>query len=257
MPSTSYFVCGTPRAGTNLLTGLLKSTGIAGRPEEYFWRDDMPVWAQRWKTSTFADYLTAALRAGKTANGVFGAKLMWGYIDDFLGRLRALDGARATSDRELVERFFGGSAFIWIWRGDVVAQAVSWTKAIQTGVWYDHLDDRPLGPAEFDFDQIQSLVRGVADHNSAWQRWFAANQIEASRGSDEELAADRVGTTKRALAFLGVEIPHNLVITEQTRRQRDALNDEWIERFYELSKRVEPAGLEPATSSVPRWRSPN
>jgi LPS sulfotransferase NodH len=235
VPSTSYFVCGTPRAGTNLLTGLLKSTGIAGRPEEYFWRDDIPFWSKRWKTSTFAAYVSAAVRAGTTPNGVFGAKLMWGYMDDFLGRLRALAGEGAASDGALVERFSPGSAFIWIWRGDVVAQAVSWAKAIQTGVWYDHHGRRPLARTDFDFDQIESLAREVADHNNAWRRWFAANQIEPFAVQYEELASDKVGTTQRALALLGLETPDGLVIVEQTRRQRDALNDEWIARFQKIA----------------------
>ena len=81
----AYFVCASPRAGTSLLTGLLKSTGIAGRPEEYFWRD-MPDWSRRWAVSRFEDYLQAALREGTRPNGVFGAKLMWGYLGDFVSR---------------------------------------------------------------------------------------------------------------------------------------------------------------------------
>src|ERR687895_1244659 len=81
----AYFVCASPRAGTSLLTGLLKSTGIAGPPEEYFWRD-MPDWSRRWAVSRFEDYLQAALREGTTANGVFGAKLMWDYLGDFVSR---------------------------------------------------------------------------------------------------------------------------------------------------------------------------
>jgi trehalose 2-sulfotransferase len=218
MALTSYFACGTPRAGTSLLTGLLKSTGIAGRPEEYFWRDDMPFWAKRWSTSGFAECVSAANRAGTTSNGVFGAKLMWGYLDDFLGRLRSLAGGRAASDRALVERFFGRSVFIWIWRGDVVAQAVSWAKAIQTGVWYDHLGRLPPARPEFDFEQIESLAREVTDHNLAWQRWFAANELEPLRVQYEDLASDKVGTAKRALAFLGLETPDDLAIMEQTRR---------------------------------------
>jgi LPS sulfotransferase NodH len=35
---SSYLVCGTPRSGTSLLCRLLAATGVAGRPEEYFWR---------------------------------------------------------------------------------------------------------------------------------------------------------------------------------------------------------------------------
>jgi trehalose 2-sulfotransferase len=169
VPSTSYVVCGTPRAGTSLLTGLLKSTGIAGRPEEYFWRDDMPFWAAR-----------------------------------------------------------------WIWREDAVAQAVSWAKAIQTGVWYDHVSGKPAVQSEFDFEQIERLLRAVAAHNEAWQHWFAGNEIEPLAVPYEDLASDKVGSTQRALAFLGLEVPDGLPLAEQTRAQRDALNDEWIRRFREI-----------------------
>jgi LPS sulfotransferase NodH len=259
VPSISYFVCGTPRAGTSLLTGLLKSTGIAGRPEEYFWRDDMPFWAERWKTSTFADYVAAAIQAGTTPNGVFGAKLMWGYMDDFLGRLRAVADAGRLSDQALIERCFARSAFIWVWRGDVVAQAVSWAKAIQTGIWYDHLGRRPHARAEFDFDQIASLAREASDHNKAWREWFAANDIEPLAIRYEDLVSDKIGTTEQVLSYLGLEARDGLLIVEQTRRQSDALNEEWVKRYNEVApaKRVEPAGLEPATSTLPASRSPN
>jgi trehalose 2-sulfotransferase len=137
-----------------------------------------------------------------------------------------------------VERFFGGCAFIWIWRDDLVAQAVSWAKATQTGVWYDHLSRRPAARAVFDFDEIERLLREVADHNKPWQLWFAANQIEPLAIRYEDLASDQLEGTQRALAFLGLELPAGLPIVEQTRRQRDALNDEWIKRFRELAARA-------------------
>jgi trehalose 2-sulfotransferase len=235
VPSISYFVCGTPRAGTSLLTGLLKSTGIAGQPEEYFWRDDMPSWAERWNTTAFVEYLAAAIRTGTTSNGVFGAKLMWGYMDDFLGQLRALAVSDAGSDGELIAEFFPHSAFVWVRRDDVVAQAVSWAKAIQTGVWYDHLDSAPRARATFDFDQIQGLAREAVEHNRAWRRWFNANEIEPLAVRYEDLVRDKIGHTRQVLAFLGLDASDGSSIVEQTRRQRDALNDEWIRRFQELA----------------------
>jgi trehalose 2-sulfotransferase len=64
-PTTSYLVCGTPRSGTSLLCGLLAGTGVAGHPEEYFWRDDVPFWSRRWGVSGFAEYLRAAIAAGR------------------------------------------------------------------------------------------------------------------------------------------------------------------------------------------------
>ncbi|MBE9506501.1 MAG: hypothetical protein IMY86_00490, partial [Chloroflexi bacterium] len=52
-PHTSYLICATNRSGSSLLCEALKNTGIAGRPEEYFWRDDEPFWSERWSVSTY------------------------------------------------------------------------------------------------------------------------------------------------------------------------------------------------------------
>src|SRR5919204_6001172 len=35
-PSRSYLICATPRSGSTLLCEALKSTGVAGVPDEYF-----------------------------------------------------------------------------------------------------------------------------------------------------------------------------------------------------------------------------
>jgi LPS sulfotransferase NodH len=71
--------------------------GVAGRPEEYFWRDDEPLWSGRFDSSDFAGYVRKVLEEGTTPNGVFGAKVMRGYLNDFLGKLRWASGSRARS----------------------------------------------------------------------------------------------------------------------------------------------------------------
>jgi len=35
-PTTSYLICASQRSGSTLLATALASTGVAGRPEEYF-----------------------------------------------------------------------------------------------------------------------------------------------------------------------------------------------------------------------------
>ena len=35
-PTHTYLICATQRSGSTLLCELLKQTGVAGRPEEYF-----------------------------------------------------------------------------------------------------------------------------------------------------------------------------------------------------------------------------
>ncbi|MEV6344795.1 Stf0 family sulfotransferase [Actinoplanes sp. NPDC051851] len=115
----AYLVCATPRTGSSLLLGLLESTGVCGHPQSYFRAPDRPLWAARWGLAPDhrpAEFLAAARRAGTTPNGVFGAKLMWGALDEV-----PIDG---------------DVRYLSLTRDDVVAQAVSWLRADQTGLWY-------------------------------------------------------------------------------------------------------------------------
>ena len=225
------------RAGTSLLCGLLAGTGLAGRPEEYFWRDNEPDLSRRWGVagSGFTDYLRAAIEQGTTPNGVFGAKIMFGYMPDLLGKLAALEGNQGRSDRVLLERAFPNLRFVWIWREDVVAQAVSWSRALQTGVWYQGDTRRTAtSPPRFDFEQIDGLAQQVVADREGWRRWFGAGRIEPFGVSYGELVADMVGTTRRVLAFLGIVQPQDVQIVAGTARQADALNQQWAARYREL-----------------------
>ena len=136
-PVSSYLVCATPRSGSTLLCHLLDQTGVAGHPEEYFedlrhsrrprrpheYFDparhaniierlavrEMPDGTEHrphplWTPETYDRYLAWALEQGTTPNGVFGAKLMWGYLGDFATLLRGIDGFAGLPVPDLLER---------------------------------------------------------------------------------------------------------------------------------------------------------
>jgi trehalose 2-sulfotransferase len=229
-PVSSYFVCGIPRAGTWLLCGLLASSGVAGDPQEWFWRDTERDFRERWGVSTDADYLARVLETGTTPNGVFGSKLMWGYHGDFLARLRRLAGSERLRDGAIVERFFPAPRYVWIRRDDVVAQAVSWAKAIQSGYWHVW-DERRDVELRLDLEQVDALVREVREHDLAWRRWFGANGVEPLVVRYEELAAEQQAVTRRVLDFLGVAAPPGTVFASPTRPTADAVDREWIARY--------------------------
>jgi trehalose 2-sulfotransferase len=234
-PLISYLVCGTPRSGTSLLCGLLASTGLAGRPEEYFWRGDEPHWSKRWGVTGFTDYLRAAIAHSSTPNGVFGAKVMYGYLPDLLGKLASLPGGAGLDDRMLLERTFPGLRFLWIWREDMVAQAVSWSKAIQTDVWSANDRRAPSAePPRFDFWQIHELVRQARSGREGWKRWFQAQHIEPLRIRYKDLVADMSGITRRSLSFLGIEHPADLAVQARTSRQADSINNDWAARYRDI-----------------------
>ncbi|MDV9169743.1 Stf0 family sulfotransferase [Streptomyces sp. W16] len=242
----TYFICATPRTGSSLLLGLLDSTGVAGHPQAYFRVPDEVAWSERWGIAhtpqgalDYGDFVRAALAAGRTGNGVFGAKLMWGTHAELTSRLACLHPDLAGDEPRLLEREFGRVRFVRLWREDVLAQAVSWVRAEQTGVWFVggkgevgggravHAGGRP----SYDRDAIARTMRTIDEHNVGWERWFEDYGIEPHRIRYEDLSDDPSAVTLRVLGHLGVGLPAGRHITPSHHRQADHLNEEWIARY--------------------------
>jgi LPS sulfotransferase NodH len=236
----AYLICATPRTGSSLLCGLLGSTGVAGHPESYFRGPDEQEWAARWGIAdpsdgafSYAGYVRAAIETGRTGNGVFAARIMWGTLDEVIAKLAPVYPDCAGSDISLLNRVFGRTRFIYLQRGDVVAQAVSLLRAEQTNVWFETDTHRPAPEREprFDPDQIHERVLLIEEHNRAWRQWFASAGLRPHLVHYEDLAADPVAITRGVLGFLELELSADREIVVQHRRLADELNTQWIDRY--------------------------
>ena len=243
----SYLICATPRTGSSLLCGLLESAGVAGRPESYFRRPDEESWAVRWGIVrspdggySYPDYVRAAIAAGRTENGVFAARLMWGSLGEVVDNLGAVHPDLAGADVDLLTRTFGHTRFVYLRRNDILGQAVSWLRAEQTNVWFEA--DQPRQEQteheyRFDFDRIHELVQLIDAHNRAWRDWFTSVGVRPHAVRYEELASDPVGVTRDILDFLGLRLPPRREILIRHRRLADEVNAQWIDRYrVELAK---------------------
>jgi LPS sulfotransferase NodH len=244
----SYLICATPRTGSSLLCGLLDSTGVAGHPESWFRRQDELEFAARWGiadasegTFGYSDYFRAAVAAGSTANGAFAARIMWGTMDEVTAHLASVHPGHTGSAAGLLSAAFGRTRFVYLRRGDVVAQAVSLLRAEQTGVWFETADERQEAAAEpgFDFGQVRDLVRQIENENAAWEGWFTTEGIQPYRVLYEELDDDPVGIASGVLGFLGLDLPAGREITARHKRLADELNARWVEsyRLHEARER--------------------
>jgi trehalose 2-sulfotransferase len=235
----SYLICATPRSGSTLLCGLLRSTGVAGRPESYFRRDNQDAYAAQWDVPRDTDgavdigsFVRAAVAAGSTPNGVFAARIMWGTMTEVTETLASVTPGRRTSDVELLTAAFGRTRFVHLRRTDVLAQAVSWARAEQTHFWHPGEDAVPGGQQpHFDRELIGGLVHTIDAHEKAWRAWFEAHGVVPHEITYEKLAADPTGVTRAVLAFLGLDLPAGRTIEVRDRRQADHLNADWIARF--------------------------
>lgn len=179
----SYLVCATPRSGSTLLCGLLDSSGVAGHPASYFDPRGLQEHADAWGVDRTSDgriddvYIQAALTAGRTPNGVFGGRVMAETLPVLMGDLAATSRAGAT-DLEMLAARLGQLRFIHLRRGDVVAQAVSWARSLQTHFWHPGEDMAPGGQEpRYDEELIGQLVARIETLEAGWVSWFGSQRI--------------------------------------------------------------------------------
>ena len=161
---------------------------------------------------------------------------MSGYLHDVLFELRTLSRMYDEDDLAVLCSFLPEPSFVWVRREDVVAQAVSWAKAVQTGQWasFQPVQAEPA----FDFDQIDALYHLARVHDGAWARWFATQGVEPIRVVYEELAADPAGAAAEVLARLGLEPSPEARPDSplELSPQADTVNLDWAERYRRLAE---------------------
>lgn len=239
---TAYIMCGTPRTGSTLLCSLLRATGVAGRPESYFREPDEQLWARHWSLPTlgegvleYRELVRAAVKAGSTDNGVFGARVMWGTMDHLVARLAAGRSERALSDLDLVLAELGPTRFVHLRREDTVAQAVSWVRAEASGYWQQGDTPQPGWQPGFDAAAIRDTVATIREHDAAWCAWFARHAIRPHVVRYEDLVQDMAGVTRTVLDFLGLELLPGTTLRPREQRHGDAVNDDWIAAYRSLT----------------------
>ena len=274
-PTRSYLVCATPRSGSTLLCQLLDDTGLAGHPEEYFealrhsglprqpheyfdpdrhaniverlaFREmpDRPATPNElWVTERYDRYLAWALDAGTTPNGVFGAKLMWGYLGDFAQLLRGIDGMAGKPVPELLERVFPELCYVRITRRDKVRQAVSLWRAVQTQAWKQEPGTGNKSSARepvFSFRAINYLVRLLTAHDASWDAYFLGLGHEPLTITYEDITEAHEPWVRRVLAHLGIAVPSDLEVEPpRLKMQADELSERWVTRVNDHLEALE------------------
>ncbi|WP_043651129.1 trehalose 2-sulfotransferase [Nocardia thailandica] len=252
MPS-DYLVCASQRSGSTLLVESLAATGVAGRPQEffqYFPSSSQSPQPREWFAGvTDPDLLSlldptepgtvdhrdsdrwrADVRAGgRTPNGVWGGKLMWNQTPLLITRTRTASGSLRTAIRSL----FDGAdpVYVHVHRPDVVPQAVSMWRAVQTRVWRD--DPAVAGDADdgavYRAEGIAHLAAVLLEQQRSWRSWFAAEGIDPLEIDFPTLVADPAKATARVLDAIGQD--PRLAPPPPLKPQSNARSAEWVARY--------------------------
>ena len=236
-PDRSYLILMSPRSGSTLLCTHLEKVGF-GRPTEGFHFSKRALTERFGNEVDFSDayqHTRAALNYG-TANGIFGLKLSWIEFEIFLKKARQLIGAEesALSDAEVLEVFFPHARVIRLKRRNKVKQAVSYSRAMQTGIWNEKADASDaykeyILPPQYNREHIEALLDNLLAFDLSWEHFLEQNSISCMEIWYEDLAQDYVSTMTAVCEYLGIQ--NNEALEPPLKKQSDQISRQWVERF--------------------------
>ena len=219
----------TPRSGSTLLCELLRQNG-ACLPHEYFQPAQyMPLLADRWgclreDTLDEAAYVDNLRRYRTFENGWLGVNLHGAHLRYFV-RCEA-----HLADTQL--------HYVHLIRRDVIAQAVSYHIATQTGQWSSHFAASCV--PQYSYEHIKGRLERIHLQNALIQSFVLARKAQCITILYEDLVRDP-DAVMSTLPCVRMDRMHRM--TPTLKRQSDTRNAEWTVQFaremlYEETKPV-------------------
>jgi trehalose 2-sulfotransferase len=253
-PTTAYLVLATQRSGSTLLVESLRATGVAGEPGEFF--QYLPTTSQspqprQWfdgvedesilrlldpldegkpdlaPPEVWRDYIRTV---GRTPNGIWGGKLMWNQTPLLLQRSEGLPDRSGVGLLSAIRDVVGSDpALVHVYRPDVVSQAVSFWRAVQTRVWRGRSDPVRDARAEYHARAIAHVVSMLRAQEEGWRKWFAEESVEPMEVSYPLLWRNLTQVVGAVLEALGQD--PRLAPAPVLERQADQRSDDWVDRY--------------------------
>lgn len=236
-PHTTYFICATPRSGSTLLSRVLGSTELAGHPDEFFCHPRGHGESyQGWPIDDYAGYIRRVQAATASPNGVFGTKMMGGFVWDFASRVKSIPAFSGPDVplRGAIDALFPNLHHIWLTRRNKVRQAVSWWMATQTEQWTSEQLVRAGHEPHYDFEAIDHMLDDIVMREAALQAYFDEVGVKPRVVVYEDYTSAPHETAAAILADLGIDVPGGVPIAERPlRKQANDINEAWVQRYRE------------------------
>lgn len=211
-----YAICTAPRSGSNYLGQLLESTGVLGRPREYFNAQgrrnvDDPAFPDDPR-----EQIQRVLSDGATENGIYAVKAFPYQLQPITAAVRLTEALPNLH-------------FVRLARRDLLGQAISWARALQT-LQYRSTQAIQYKPT-YDGNLILNQLAEIARASAAWDVYFARTGQSALSLTYEDIEAEPEDAVDQIGQMMGIGAakPNPEAITLEI--QRDPLNEAWRERF--------------------------
>ncbi len=216
-PKGMFFLLSTPRSGSTVICDLLYKSGFCLAHEYFQPYEYLPILASRWDCLQEGildkeKYTNQLIRFRTLKSGWLGINLHGHHLPIFCE----------------FKKYFPRSKriFVRIRRRDIIAQAVSYEIASQTGRWSSefHTEVTP----EYSFDKIKNKINSIEHQNLITDIFLSL----LNENVIELFYEDFIMNPSLALSSIIPEEFHKKVIIEPTlKKQSSKFNKVWIDRF--------------------------
>lgn len=221
LPTQRYCVYFTPRSSSTRLTFLLTRCRVFGQPGEIFNREAMVTVAEKIGARTLPDYVDLVQRA-RVSNGLFGFEVTYQHMLDVFGREAAFHAA------------FGSAQAFWLTRRDIVAQAVSVSRMVQSKAYQGDGQSRTIPDTAFRYDagDIRRRIAQLRWLETRTELYFARFHIVPERLFYEDLVAMTPAEVAGLMAtHLGLDYTPPADLPARYSRLGTSVNESYATRF--------------------------
>ena len=241
-PRSSYTIWFSQRTGSSLLCTAIESTGIAGRPREWF--NSPPDLLGTYRKADHAELQEYLWKLGTTDNGVFGINHSFyePHFTQLIETLRKFPACLPTATKRTAvwEQVFPNHRHIFMTRRNKIRLAVSWWRAIQSGEWHLPVNEqrKPVDLSNaYSFDAINHLYNECSMREAGIQEFFAEENITPLNIFYEDFVQNYEGTVRTILDYLELDSQSAAIAPPALTKLADDISEEWVQRFREERQR--------------------
>lgn len=224
------FILFTNRSGSNLVTEMLKSLGLGGGvTHEPFLADVIRNQVAKHGYTSVEHYLASTINTYRN-NGTVFFKIGW-------------DALFFLTYAGVIGDWLQNSRFIWARRRDKIMQAISYIKALRTGIFFENNTDAPRSPSSFKsvwqgdatLWAIAEMHRHFHEADTRLGYFLELMDVSALEVWYEDINGDLPGTYNRVRAYVEDEIGVNTATSETFNpklRKHESIDSEQIKQLY-------------------------
>ena len=216
------FLCFTNRCGSTLVAAEASALGYCGRPNthlnyEFFNVDFVEEFCEAHSILTFQDYFEAVYEEFRSPLGIFFTK---GSLEQIIWLKRSGVIGVAIPDIR----------YLRVARKDLVAQAISFVIAEQTGQWTSkHTVTSDM--LTYDHQKIANAILNFAKISSDTDVYFSLIGTQPACFVYENIIGDINEVSRKLQALTGIEPLPRGPRTLDVQKQAQGVNLEWAQRF--------------------------